>query len=76
MILGIPYKVQPSDQCMMHHKFCLIDKDDKNCAKMFFGTMNLTGQGLVSNFESIVLTNNWNMIERFGQEFEELWENF
>ncbi|XP_018576423.1 mitochondrial cardiolipin hydrolase-like [Anoplophora glabripennis] len=73
---GIPFKVQPSDHSMMHHKFCLIDKDDKSSAKMFFGTMNLTGQGLVSNFENVILTNNRNMIERFSQEFEELWGDF
>ncbi|KAJ8925049.1 hypothetical protein NQ315_001220 [Exocentrus adspersus] len=73
---GVPLKVQPNNQSMMHHKFCLIDKEDRDSAKMFFGSMNLTTQGLVSNFDNVVLTNNSTMIQRFSEEFEELWANF
>nr|CAI5858747.1 unnamed protein product [Callosobruchus analis] len=69
----IPHKNQASGHSMMHHKFCLIDKEDSSLAKMFFGSMNLTGQALVSNFDSVVLTNNSNIIQRYSEEFEELW---
>ncbi|KAJ8978224.1 hypothetical protein NQ317_016375 [Molorchus minor] len=34
--IGIPCKVQQSYQSMMHHKFCVIDKEDRDSAKMFF----------------------------------------
>ncbi|KAG5897143.1 hypothetical protein JTB14_020872 [Gonioctena quinquepunctata] len=73
---GICYKMQPSEQSMMHHKFCLIDKEEEDLAKMFFGSLNLTIQGLVSNFDTVVLTNNRNIIRRYSEEFEELWGLF
>ncbi|XP_023027938.2 mitochondrial cardiolipin hydrolase [Leptinotarsa decemlineata] len=73
---GICYKVQPSINGMMHHKFCLIDKEEEELAKMFFGSLNLTSQGLVSNFDVVILTNNLNIIQRYSEEFEELWSSF
>ncbi|CAG9819381.1 unnamed protein product [Phaedon cochleariae] len=73
----VPFKVQPTNNHgMMHHKFCLIDKENPKCAKMFFGSLNLTSQGLVSNFESVILTNNLNIINRYCEEFEEMWSTF
>lgn len=60
----------------MHHKFCLIDKEDKDLAKMFFGSLNLTTQALCKNFDAVVLTNNYSIIEKYSEEFEELWAHF
>lgn len=54
----------------MHHKFCLIDKEDEESAKMFFGSLNLTKQGIVFNFDSVVLTNNLNIISKFSEELK------
>lgn len=59
----------------MHHKFCLIDERNPETAKMFFGSTNLTKQALVQNYDSSVMTNDWNIICRFSEEFEEIWAN-
>ncbi|XP_072397518.1 mitochondrial cardiolipin hydrolase [Diabrotica undecimpunctata] len=73
---GILFKFQPLSSTKMHHKFCLIDKDEENEAKMFFGSLNLTSQGFCKNFDNTILTNNKDMISRFSEEFEELWQLF
>ncbi|XP_050515894.1 mitochondrial cardiolipin hydrolase-like isoform X1 [Diabrotica virgifera virgifera] len=73
---GIPFKFQPLESSKMHHKFCLIDKDEGDGAKMFFGSLNLTSQGFCKNFDNTILTNNKEIISRFSEEFEELWELF
>lgn len=75
-ILGIPFKTQPSEQSMMHHKFCLIDKEDPELAKVLFGSLNLTAQALTKNFDAFIITNNLNILKRFSEEFEDLWEEF
>lgn len=75
-ITGIPYKTQPSEQCIMHHKFCLIDKENPELAKLLFGSLNFTTQALTKNFESFIITNNHNILDRFGEEFESLWAEF
>ncbi|CAH1963003.1 unnamed protein product [Acanthoscelides obtectus] len=72
----IIYKHQVPEYSMMHHKFCLIDKEDSSLAKMFFGSMNLTGQAMVYNFETVILTNNSHVIQRYSDEFEDLWNYF
>lgn len=59
----------------MHHKFCLIDEDTPS-AKLFIGTVNLTLQGLCSNWDTIVYTNDKIVIARLKAEFDELWTAF
>lgn len=61
---------------MMHHKFCLIDKEDPQLAKVLFGSTNFTAQALTNNFDSFVITNNKNILERFSEEFDDLWNEF
>lgn len=61
---------------MMHHKFCLIDKEDPELAKLLFGSLNFTTQALTKNFDTFIITNNHNILDRFSEEFEELWEEF
>ncbi|KAL1516653.1 hypothetical protein ABEB36_000536 [Hypothenemus hampei] len=73
---GINYKVSRSTNEMMHHKFCLIDEKDPQTAKVFFGTINLTAQGFCKNFESLIYTNDKNIIQRLSTEFEQLWLSF
>ncbi|XP_044754168.1 mitochondrial cardiolipin hydrolase [Coccinella septempunctata] len=72
---GIPVKTQVEKSCL-HHKFCIVDEDDEVLAKMFFGSMNFTLQGLVRNYEHVTLTNNYEMIKRFLEEFNLLWNEF
>ncbi|XP_056643171.1 mitochondrial cardiolipin hydrolase-like [Diorhabda sublineata] len=72
----IPYKLHSPRSIKMHHKFCLIDKDDPERAKMFSGSLNLTNQGFCYNFDNTVLTNNIYVIKRFSDEFEKLWNLF
>ncbi|XP_060534635.1 mitochondrial cardiolipin hydrolase-like [Cylas formicarius] len=67
------YKMPDSTDVMLHHKFCLIDENHPQLAKMFFGSLNLTAQAMCKNFETVVLTNNSDWIQTFSQEFEDLW---
>lgn len=60
----------------MHHKFCLIDKEDHELAKLLFGSLNFTIQALTKNFDSFIITNNQKIIERFSEEFEDIWNEF
>lgn len=59
----------------MHHKFCLIDENTPN-KKAFIGTLNLTLQGLCSNWDTFVYTNDSNVIQSLKIEFERLWSAF
>lgn len=59
----------------MHHKFCLIDEKTEH-GKICVGTMNITLQGITSNWENIVCTNNKEMLLSFSLEFEEMWSSF
>lgn len=60
----------------MHHKFCLIDEFDHINAQLFYGSLNLTMQGITSNWETVVFTKNQNLIKYFSEEFEYLWKTF
>ncbi|XP_030751481.1 mitochondrial cardiolipin hydrolase-like isoform X2 [Sitophilus oryzae] len=73
---GVEIKMPKSSEQLMHHKYCLIDEKDKLSAKMFFGSANATTQAFCKNFESMILTNNWDMIEKLSEEYEELWNMF
>lgn len=59
----------------MHHKFCLIDEKTEE-RRMFVGSLNLTLQALTSNWDDLMFTDNPDMIKRFADEFEELWQVF
>ncbi|XP_045463607.1 mitochondrial cardiolipin hydrolase [Harmonia axyridis] len=73
--IGIPVKTQGENSCI-HHKFCIVDEDDKASAKMFFGSMNFTLNGMLSNYEHITLTNDYRITEKFTKEFNALWKEF
>lgn len=59
----------------MHHKFCVVDAGTED-QKVFFGSLNLTLQGLTRNWDDVVFTTNKTFISRFGEEFNELWHLF
>lgn len=61
---------------MMHHKFCLIDKEDPELAKLLFGSLNFTTQALTANFDSFIITNNQSILKKYSDEFEDLWTEF
>ncbi|KAH1008856.1 mitochondrial cardiolipin hydrolase isoform X2 [Dendroctonus ponderosae] len=73
---GVVCLTSPSENEIMHHKFCLIDEKDPQAAKAFFGSVNLTAQAFCQNFEALILTNNQDIIERLSAEFEQLWTGF
>lgn len=74
-ISGVPVKIQSTDGGMMHHKFCLIDENTPN-ARLFIGTVNITLQGICSNWDTFVYTDNKVAIARLKEEFEEMWSTF
>lgn len=59
----------------MHHKFCLIDENTPS-AKLFIGTLNMTLQGLCSNWDSFVYSDDKEIISSLKTEFEEMWSAF
>ncbi|KAF5269997.1 hypothetical protein FQR65_LT05796 [Abscondita terminalis] len=74
---GLTIKVQPKQRDnLLHHKFCLVDENHPQNSKVLFGTLNLTLQGLTTNFDTVLFTNNKIVIERYKDEFELLWSKF
>ncbi|KAF2892766.1 hypothetical protein ILUMI_13401 [Ignelater luminosus] len=73
---GISIKVQPDKSKILHHKFCLVDENYPDEAKLFFGSLNLTCQALTSNWDITVFTTNYETISRFREEFDYLWYSF
>jgi phosphatidylserine/phosphatidylglycerophosphate/cardiolipin synthase-like enzyme len=74
--LGFDVRVPPNEDTFMHHKFCVIDAEDLDLHKMFLGSLNLTLQGCVNNFEFVIITNNSHMITSYKDEFDLLWKTF
>lgn len=64
----------PHSNALMHHKFFVIDAEDIALRKVFFGSLNLTLQGLVGNFESVVITNHPHIVEQYAKQFNMLWD--
>ncbi|EEZ99465.2 Mitochondrial cardiolipin hydrolase-like Protein [Tribolium castaneum] len=73
---GFEVRTPPYQDSLMHHKYCLVDAEDPNLQKMFLGSLNLTVQGCLKNFEFVCITNNSTMIKRYNEEFESLWTTF
>ncbi|KAK5639172.1 hypothetical protein RI129_011664 [Pyrocoelia pectoralis] len=70
---GILVKVQKSWDEIMHHKFCYFDIEEPGRCRLFFGSLNLTLQGVTSNWEYLIFTNNLYMINEHKKIFESLW---
>ncbi|XP_044271723.1 mitochondrial cardiolipin hydrolase-like [Tribolium madens] len=73
---GFDVRTPPYEDSFMHHKYCVIDAEDPDLKKMFLGSLNLTVQGCVKNFEFVCITNNPWMLNRYNDEFESLWNTF
>lgn len=56
------------DSYLMHHKFAIIDGET-----LLSGSINWTGQGLVRNYENMIITNQEQFVKPFVDEFEKLW---
>ncbi|XP_019878636.1 uncharacterized protein LOC109606534 [Aethina tumida] len=72
---GIACKTPGCVDELMHHKFCLIDEKNPKLAKLVFGSLNFTHTAFCNNFESLMYTNNPDIIKRFSEEFELLWND-
>ena len=53
---------------LMHNKFVVVD--DK---KVAFGSFNWTSQAVTGNNESVLMTNDPEIVEPFVEEFQRLW---
>ncbi len=67
---GIPVHLDSTPD-HMHHKFCILDN-----RVLINGSFNWTRSATTRNQENIVITDNRELIEAFGEQFERLWEEF
>ena len=68
---GIPLKIDLDPKAHMHNKFVLIDKQT-----LLTGSFNWTKQAALKNNENFMATNDEYLIEKYGEEYERLWEKF
>lgn len=68
---GVPLKVDLDPKAHMHNKFVLIDKQI-----LLTGSFNWTKQAALKNNENFMATNDEYLIEKYGEEYERLWEKF
>ncbi|KAB0795773.1 hypothetical protein PPYR_09834 [Photinus pyralis] len=71
---GLTVKTQKSSDEVIHHKFCYADENSLMKRKMFFGTLNLTIQGMTGNWDSLIFTDNPYLIGQYHKVFEDLWK--
>ncbi len=60
-----------ADPHHMHHKFALFDR-----RLLVNGSYNWTRGAAEGNYENIVVTDNEQLVEQFGEEFDRLWRQF
>ncbi|XP_023227538.1 mitochondrial cardiolipin hydrolase-like isoform X2 [Centruroides sculpturatus] len=53
---------------LMHHKFAIIDEES-----VITGSLNWTLKALTGNHESVLITNEENVVKAYINEFEKLW---
>lgn len=68
-------KIQSDQSSLMHHKFFLIDENTPN-EEVWFGSLNLTTQGMTTNWDNMIYTNNPLLISKLSKCFNMLWESF
>jgi phosphatidylserine/phosphatidylglycerophosphate/cardiolipin synthase-like enzyme len=68
---GVPLKIDLDPKAHMHNKFVLIDKQ-----VLLTGSFNWTKQAALKNNENFMATNDEYLIEKYGEEYERLWEKF
>ncbi|XP_037828144.1 mitochondrial cardiolipin hydrolase [Lucilia sericata] len=88
---GVPIRCN-TNTMFMHHKFCILDsplrvaaihkKQNKSFDKgqnrsiLMTGSLNWTMQGFGGNWENILITSNFEYINKYSQEFERMWHVF
>lgn len=55
----------------MHHKFCIIDD-----SKLLNGSLNWSVQGVRSNQENVMITNDPALVRPFRAAFDSLWRSY
>lgn len=55
----------------MHHKFFIVDRK-----LLITGSANWTTQAFFGNCENILITNHEDLVSKFIQEFDSMWEKF
>jgi mitochondrial cardiolipin hydrolase len=65
---GIPVRVDQTPN-HMHHKFALLDNHT-----LLTGSYNWTRSAALYNHENLVVTNQPNLVQDFGREFDRLWQ--
>lgn len=83
----IPIRVAP-EKTTMHHKFAIIDgaqrirqlgKEQRSKSRrglVMTGSLNWTNQGVLKNFENVVITSNPGVNARYQQIFDKLYDNY
>lgn len=59
----------------MHHKYCIIDSGAET-QKLITGSVNWTSQGLAGNFEYCSISTQPNLVQKYQEMFDRLWEMF
>lgn len=73
-ILGIAKRVKLTkinEKILMHHKFIILDSK-----KILLGSMNWSTKAIRWNWENVFLTNKYQIVEPFKNEFNTLWKQF
>ncbi|KAI0988482.1 hypothetical protein GJ496_007438 [Pomphorhynchus laevis] len=61
----------PRSPPLMHHKFVIIDK-----TIVFTGSLNWTKSAIEQNYENLIRIQKREMVEKYINEFERIWESF
>ncbi|XP_044732589.1 mitochondrial cardiolipin hydrolase-like [Chrysoperla carnea] len=72
---GIQVRFKKATNCLMHHKFCLLDANTENGVLMT-GSLNLTMQAVAGNWDNAIFTTQTDLIQQFQQEFNRIWSSF
>jgi phosphatidylserine/phosphatidylglycerophosphate/cardiolipin synthase-like enzyme len=71
---GIPIHEREDDQGSgMHNKFVIVDADDTDNCWLLTGSTNFTTEGLVNDFNNVILFQEQSLCAGFKLEFEEMW---
>lgn len=71
---GIPVIERPDDSGSgMHNKFFIMDADYPEKAVVMNGSLNMTTEGMIDDYNNIVFYHEQSMARGFELEFEEMW---
>ncbi len=64
---------QDSEGSGMHNKFVIIDADDKDNCVLITGSTNFTTNGLVEDYNNVIIFQDQSICRGYQVEFEEMW---